>query len=96
MIEDDVVTDTLERLYSLAVTGQDQDAPQEALCARDAAETIMLLQAEIKEMKVEYEERYQLTTDLVVALKQYVVNAEGDPVLGPAIKEWVRLVRYDG
>ena len=37
-----------------------------------------------------------LTTDLVVALKQYVVNAEGDPVLGPAIKQWVRLVRYDG
>ena len=32
----------------------------------------------------------------VVALKQYVVNAEGDPVLGPAIKQWVRLVRYDG
>ena len=56
----------------------------------------MLLQAEIKDMKAEYEERYQLTTDLVVALKQYVVNAEGDPVLGPAIKQWVRLVRYDG
>lgn len=95
MIEDNVVTDTLERLYALALTGKEQGAPEVALCARDAAETIMLLQGKVADMEAEYEERYQLTTDLVVALKQYVVDAEGDPVLGPAIKEWVRLVRYD-
>ena len=96
MVEDTVVDDTLSRLYHLAHTAQQQGADKVHHATRDAAETIMLLQAEIKDMKAEYEERYQLTTDLVVALKQYVVNAEGDPVLGPAIKQWVRLVRYDG
>lgn len=96
MIEDEVIDDMLERLYGLAHTAQQQGAEKIHHATRDAAETIMLLQAEIKNMKIEYDERYQLTTDLVVALKQYVVNAEGDPVLGPAIKQWVRLVRYDG
>ena len=32
MIEDNTVTDTLERLYALAVTGQEQGAPKIALC----------------------------------------------------------------
>ena len=95
MIEDDVVTDTLERLYALALTGKEQGAPKIAVCARDAAETIMLLQAEIASLQAEYEEKYELTTELVKAIKQYVVNAEGDPVLGPAIKQWIRVVRYE-
>ena len=95
MIEDSVVSDTLERLYALAVTGQEQGAPKIALCARDAAETIMLLQGEIAEKEAEYQERYDLTTELVQALRMYVANAEEDPVLGPAISEWIRLVRYE-
>lgn len=95
MIEDSVVSDTLERLYALAVTGQEQGAPKVALCARDAAETIMLLQGEIAEMEAEYKEKYSLTTELVQALRTYVANAEEDPVLGPAISRWVRLVRYE-
>ena len=95
MIEDNTVTDTLERLYALAVTGQEQGAPKIALCARDAAETIMLLQGEIAEKEAAYQERYDLTTELVQALRMYVANAEEDPVLGPAISEWIRLVRYE-
>ncbi|SVD42863.1 uncharacterized protein METZ01_LOCUS395717 [marine metagenome] len=95
MIEDSVVSDTLERLYALAVTGQEQGAPKVALCARDAAETIMLLQGEIAEKEAEYQEKYNLTTELVQALRMYVANAEEDPVLGPSISEWIRLVRYE-
>ena len=55
----------------------------------------MLLQGKVTEMKAEYQERYDLTTELVQALRMYVANAEEDPVLGPAISEWVRLVRYE-
>ena len=95
MIEDSVVSDTLERLYALVVTGQEQGAPKVALCARDAAETIMLLQGEIAEKEAEYQEKYNLTTELVQALRMYVANAEEDPVLGPSISEWIRLVRYE-
>ena len=95
MIEDSVVSDTLERLYALAVTGQEQGAPKVALCARDAAETSMLLQGEIAEKEAEYQEKYNLTTELVQALRMYVANAEEDPVLGPSISEWIRLVRYE-
>jgi hypothetical protein len=95
MIEDNVVTDTLERLYALALTGKEQGAPKVALCARDAAETIMLLQGEIADKETEYQERYDLTTELVQAIRSYVVNAEEDPVLGPAISEWIRIVRYE-
>ena len=95
MIEDSVVSATLERLYALAVTGQEQGAPKVALCARDAAETIMLLQGEIAEKEAEYQEKYNLTTELVQALRMYVANAEEDPVLGPSISEWIRLVRYE-
>jgi hypothetical protein len=95
MIEDSVVTDTLERLYALAVTGQEQGAPKVALCARDAAETIMLLQGKVAEMEAEHQEKYDLTTELVQALRMYVANAEEDPVLGPTISEWIRLVRYE-
>ena len=95
MIDDSVVSDTLERLYALAVTGQEQGAPKVALCARDAAETIMLLQGEIAEKEAEYQEKYNLTTELVQALRMYVANAEEDPVLGPSISEWIRLVRYE-
>ena len=95
MVEDKVVSDTLERLYALAVTGQQQGAPKIALCARDAAETIMLLQGEIAEKEAEYQEKYNLTTELVQALRMYVANAEEDPVLGPSISKWIRLVRYE-
>ena len=95
MIEDNVVTDTLERLYALVLSGKEQGAPKVALCARDAAETIMLLQGEIADKEAEYQERYDLTTELVQAIRSYVVNAEEDPVLGPAISEWIRLVRYE-
>ena len=55
----------------------------------------MLLQGEIAEKEAEYQERYDLTTELVQALRMYVANAEEDPVLGPAISEWIRLVRYE-
>jgi hypothetical protein len=89
------VVDILERLYALAVTSKEQGAPQIGECAKDAAETIMLLQGEIAELEAEYEEKYELTNELVLAIKQYVVNAEGDPVLGPAIKQWIRVVRYE-
>ena len=95
MIEDSVVSDTLERLYALAVTGQEQGAPKVALCARDAAAPIMLLQGESAEQEAEYQEKYNLTTELVQALRMYVANAEEDPVLGPSISEWIRLVRYE-
>ena len=95
MVEDDVVDVTLSRLYHLAHTAQQQGAEKVHHATRDAAETILLLQAQVKDMRAEYEERYQLATDLVVALKQYVVNAEGDPLLGPPVREWARLVRYE-
>ena len=95
MIEDDVVDDTLSRLYHLAHTAQQQGADKIHHTTRDAAETIMLLQGKVTEMKAEYQERYDLTTELVQALRMYVANAEEDPVLGPAISEWVRLVRYE-
>ena len=93
--DEEHVVDILESLYALAVTGKEQGAPKVGLCAKDAAETIMLLQGEIEELRAEYEEKYELTTELVKAIKQYVVNAEGDPVLGPAIKQWIRVVRYE-
>ena len=94
--DEDYVVDILERLYALAVTGKEQGALQVGKCAKDAAETIMLLQGEIENLRAEYEEKYELTNELVLAIKQYVVNAEGDPVLGPAIKQWIRVVRYEG
>jgi hypothetical protein len=56
----------------------------------------MLLQAEINDMRAEYKERYDLTTTLVKALHTYVKNVEDDPLLGPPVREWVRLVRYEG
>ena len=90
------VVDILARLYARAVTRKAQGAPNRGECAKDAAEAIMLLQGEIAELEAEYEEKYELTTELVKAIKQYVVNAEGDPVLGPAIKQWIRVVRYEG
>jgi hypothetical protein len=61
MIEDSVVDDTLSRLYHLSHTAQQQGADKIHHTTRDAAETIMLLQAQIKDMKAEYEERYDLT-----------------------------------
>ncbi len=95
MIEDSVVDDTLSRLYHLSHTAQQQGADKIHHTTRDAAETIMLLQAQIKDMKAEYEERYDLTTSVVKALHTYVKNVEDDPILGPPVKEWVRLVRYE-
>ena len=92
---EDNVVDILERLYALAVTSKEQGAPQIGECAKDAAETIMLLQGEIADKETEYQERYDLTTELVQAIRSYVVNAEEDPVLGPAISEWIRIVRYE-
>ena len=96
MVEDTVVDDTLSRLYHLAHTAQQQGADKIHHATRDAAETIMLLQAEIKDMRAEYEERYDLTTTLVKALHTYVTDVEDDPLLGPPVREWVRLVRYEG
>ncbi len=95
MIEDSAVNDTLSRLYHLSHTAQQQGADKIHHTTRDAAETIMLLQAQIKDMKTEYEERYDLTTSVVKALHTYVKNVEDDPILGPPVKEWVRLVRYE-
>ncbi len=95
MIEDSVVDDTLSRLYHLSHTAQQQGADKIHHTTRDAAETIMLLQAQIKDMKAEYEEKYDLTTSVVKALHTYVKNVEDDPILGPPVKEWVRLVRYE-
>lgn len=95
MIEDSVVNDTLSRLYHLSHTAQQQGADKIHHTTRDAAETIMLLQAQIKDMKAEYEEKYDLTTSVVKALHTYVKNVEDDPILGPPVKEWVRLVRYE-
>ena len=94
--DEDNVVEVLERLYALAYTGKEKGAPKIGLCARDAAETIMLLQGEIESLQAEYEEKYELTNELVRAIKQYVENAEGDPVLGPAINQWIRVVRYEG
>jgi|TARA_B110001454_G_C12576741_1_gene374280 hypothetical protein len=87
--------DILNRLYALAVTSKEQGAPQIGECAKDAAEAIMLLQGEVASLQAEYEEKYELTNELVLAIKQYVTNAEGDPVLGPAINQWIRVVRYE-
>ena len=95
MVEDDVVDDTLSRLYDLAHTAQQQGAEKIHHTTRDAAETIMLLQAEIKDMRAEYEERYDLTTSVVKALHTYVKDVENDPLLGPPVREWARLVRYE-
>ena len=95
MVEDDVVDDTLSRLYHLAHTAQQQGAEKVHHTTRDAAETIMLLQGKVTDMQAEYQERYDLTTELVQAIRSYVVNAEEDPVLGPAISEWIRIVRYE-
>jgi hypothetical protein len=95
MIDDTVVEDTLSRLYELAHTAQQQGAEKVHHTTRDAAETIMLLQGKVTDMQVEYQERYDLTTELVQAIRSYVVNAEEDPVLGPAISEWIRIVRYE-
>jgi hypothetical protein len=95
MIDDTVVEDTLSRLYELAHTAQQQGAEKVHHTTRDAAETIMLLQGKVTDMQAEYQERYDLTTELVQAIRSYVVNAEEDPVLGPAISEWIRIVRYE-
>lgn len=95
MIDDTVVEDTLSRLYELAHTAQQQGAEKVHHTTRDAAETIMLLQGKVTDMQAEYQERYDLTTELVLAIRSYVVNAEEDPVLGPSISEWIRLVRYE-
>lgn len=95
MIDDTVVEDTLSRLYELAHTAQQQGAEKVHHTTRDAAETIMLLQGKVTDMQAEYQERYDLTTELVLAIRSYVVNAEEDPVLGPAISEWIRIVRYE-
>ena len=95
MIEDAVVDDTLTRLYDLATTAQQQGAEKIHHTTRDAAETIMLLQAQIRDIEAEYKERYGLTTTLVKALHTYVKNVEDDPLLGPPVREWIRLVRYE-
>ena len=55
----------------------------------------MLLQAEIRDMRAEYAEKYDLTTSVVKALHTYVKDVEDDPILGPPVREWVRLVRYE-
>jgi hypothetical protein len=95
MIEDSVVDDTLSRLYELSHTAQQQGAEKVHHTTRDAAETIMLLQAEIRDMRAEYAEKYDLTTSVVKALHTYVKDVEDDPILGPPVREWVRLVRYE-
>ena len=85
--------DILVTLYALMQACRTQGAPRVATAVKAAVEEIMLLRGELDTLRDEYIEGVELTDELVSSLRTYVTNVEDDPVLGPAVKEWVRVVK---
>ena len=88
--------DILVTLYALMQACKQQGAPRVAVAVKAAVEEIMLLRGELDTLKDEYIEGVELTNELVRSLRTYIANADDDPVLGAAIREWARVVEVGG
>jgi len=87
--------DVLVTLYGVMKACNEQGAPRVGAAVREGVEEIMLLRGELDTLRAEYVEGMELTDELVNSLRTYVTNVEDDPVLGPAVREWVRVVKAD-
>ncbi len=85
--------DVLVILYAVMKACKEKGAPRIGAAVRQGVEEIMLLRGELEELRADYVEGMELTDELVNSLRAYVTNVEDDPVLGPAVKEWVRVVK---
>lgn len=85
--------DVLVTLYAVMKACKEQGAPRIGAAVRSGVEEIMELRGELDSLRAEYVEGMELTDELVSSLRTYVANVEDDPVLGPAVREWVRVVK---
>jgi hypothetical protein len=85
--------DVLITLYALIKACQEQGAPRVANAVKAGVEEIMWLRGELDTLKDDFIEGVELTDELVAGLRTYIANVDDDPVLGPAIKKWARVVR---